>query len=108
MGCQVEITITNITPAVVNDPGVTLAVKHAAQKTLPDHEVDEKGHFTMGAEDFAFYQKKIPGTFFFVGSTNAEKGLVYAHHHPKFDFDEGALPRGAALMASAAVEYLNS
>ncbi|MEI7850184.1 MAG: M20/M25/M40 family metallo-hydrolase, partial [Chloroflexota bacterium] len=67
-----------------------------------------RGKFTMGAEDFTYYQKIIPGTFFFIGSTNEEKGLVYGHHHPKFDFDEGALPRGAALMACAALELLKS
>ena len=34
--------------------------------------------------------------------------LDYAHHHPKFDFDERALVQGAALMAAAAVDYLNN
>lgn len=108
MGCQVDLKIDSIAPAVINDSLVTAAVKRAAQSLLPDHELDERGHFTMGAEDFAFYQKKVPGTFFFIGSTNNEKGLMYGHHHPKFDFDEGALPRGAALMAQAALELLNS
>jgi amidohydrolase len=106
MGCKVELKIYDIAPAVINDPQTILAVKHAAQTLLPDHELNEKGHFTMGAEDFSFYQKKVPGAYFFVGSTNAEKGLVYGHHHPKFDFDEGVLPRAAALMAGAAVELL--
>lgn len=106
MGCQVEIAIDNITPAVINDSFVASAVQRAAQLILPDHELDQRGRFTMGAEDFSFYHKKIPGTFFFVGSTNAQKGLVYGHHHPKFDFDEAALPRGVALMAQAALELL--
>jgi amidohydrolase len=108
MGCEVEIKISNLTPAVINDPETAAAVQRAAQALLPDHELDASGRFTMGAEDFAFYQQKIPGAFFFVGSTNVEKGLVYAHHHPKFDFDEGVLPRAAALMAAAAVELLKS
>ena len=108
MGCKVDLKIDNITPAVINDPFVSAAVKRAALTALPNHELDEHGRFTMGAEDFAFYQKKIPGTFFLIGSTNTEKGLIYGHHHPKFDFDEAALPRGAALMAQAALELLNS
>ncbi len=108
MGCEVELIIDNITPAVINDPKITQIVKRAAKKVLPDHDLDEKGYVTMGAEDFGFYQKKIPGTFFFIGSSNSENGLTYGHHHPKFDFDEGALPRGAALMAAAAVEYLKT
>jgi metal-dependent amidase/aminoacylase/carboxypeptidase family protein len=58
----------------------------------------------MGSEDFAFILEKVPGCFFFVGSANPEKGLDAGHHHPKFDFDEGVLPRAAALMASAIIE----
>jgi metal-dependent amidase/aminoacylase/carboxypeptidase family protein len=47
-----------------------------------------------------------PGCYFFVGSANAEKGLDAAHHHPRFDVDEDALPVAAALMAAAAAEFL--
>jgi amidohydrolase len=108
MGCQATLEIEDVTPAVVNDPDVTRAVKRAAQGTLPGHEIDERGHFTMGAEDFAVFQKKVPGTYFLVGSKNAEKGLDYGHHHPKFDFDENVLPRAAGLMAASAVELLNA
>ncbi len=106
MGCEVEIVIDNITPAVINDEDTANTVKAAARLTLPDHHIEEKGHFTMGAEDFAFYLQQTPGAFFFVGSTNEEKGLIYGHHHPRFDFDEGVLPRASALMAASAVEML--
>jgi amidohydrolase len=108
MGCKVELNVSAVTPAVINDPLAAGAVKRAAQALLPDHELDDQGRFTMGAEDFAFYLQKIPGAFFFVGSTNAQKGLIYGHHHPKFDFDESAMPRAAALMAGAAVELLKA
>jgi len=106
MGCQAAIEIQDVTAAVVNDPAVTIAVKHAAQATLPGHQIDERGHFTMGSEDFAAFQQKASGTYFFVGSQNHEKGLDYGHHHPKFDFDESVLPHAAALMAAAAVQLL--
>jgi amidohydrolase len=54
----------------------------------------------------SYFMQEVPGCFFFIGSANPEKGLDSAHHHPRFDFDERALPRAAALMASAAVELL--
>jgi amidohydrolase len=60
----------------------------------------------MGAEDMAFVLEKVPGCYFFVGSANRERGLDYGHHHPKFDFDEAALPRAAALMAGAVEGFL--
>lgn len=106
MGCQATVEVQDLTPAVINDVQVTQSVKQAAESTLPGHEVDERGHFTMGAEDFAYFQQKASGTYFLVGSNNAEKGLNYGHHHPKFDFDESVLPRAAGLMAASAVELL--
>jgi amidohydrolase len=106
LGCQAAVEIRDLTPAVVNDPHVTQSVKRAAENTLPGHDIDERGRFTMGAEDFAYFQQKAPGTYFLVGSNNAEKGLNYGHHHPKFDFDESVLPRAAGLMAACALEVL--
>ncbi len=106
MGCQASIDIQDLTPAVVNDPQVTQTVRGAAEFTLPGHKIDERGHFTMGAEDFAYFQQKVPGTYFLVGSNDAGRGLNFGHHHPKFDFDEAVLPRAAGLMAASAVELL--
>ena len=73
---------------------------------LPDADLDMRGYLTMGAEDMAFMLEKVPGCYFFVGSANDEKNLNYGHHHPKFDFDEAALPRAAALMAGAVADFL--
>lgn len=40
------------------------------------------------------YQSVVPGTFFNVGAGNADKGITYPHHHPRFTVDEDALPVG--------------
>jgi amidohydrolase len=108
LGSQAEFKNTRLTPAVVNDPATIKLVQKAAQKILPELTVDESAPITMGSEDFAFMMEKVPGCFVFVGSANAERGLNYGHHHPKFDVDERALSQAAALMAQSAVEILNS
>lgn len=108
MGCTVEFLFESITNAVINDPQVTSIVKRAAENIFPDFLIDWSGQTTMASEDFSFYQKEIPGTFFFVGSANSTLGYTYSHHHPRFDFDEKVLPIGAALMAQAAVDLLGS
>ena len=108
MGCQVEIDIQRVTPAVINDDSVSEKVQETARQLLSDSTIDIAPYMTMGAEDMAFMQEKVPGCYFFVGSNNQAKHLDYAHHHPKFDFDEEALVRGAALMAAAAAEVLKS
>ena len=103
--CQVDVDVQSITPAVINDPWVTARLLSVASNLFPESELDTH-YSTMGSEDMSFFMQEIPGCFFFVGSANPEKGLDAAHHHPRFDFDERALPRAAALMASAAVELL--
>jgi len=60
----------------------------------------------MGSEDFSFYLEKVPGTFAFPGVENKEKGIIYPHHHPKFNIDEDILPLGTPLHVSVGMEYL--
>jgi amidohydrolase len=106
MGCKVVSKVQRITPAVFNDDDVASKVQETARQLLPDSELDTASYVTMGAEDMAFMQEKVPGCFFFVGSNNHDRHLDYGHHHPKFDFDEEALVRGTALMAAAAADLL--
>jgi amidohydrolase len=60
----------------------------------------------MVSEDFSEYGRLVPACFMLVGSGNAELGLNAPHHNPRFDFDERALPIGAALLAAAATKFL--
>ncbi len=106
MGCRVEVDVKRVTPAVINDGAITGKVQETAQRLLSDSTIDTAPYMTMGAEDMAFMQEKVPGCYFFIGSNNHERHLDYGHHHPKFDFDEEALVRGTALMAAAAMEVL--
>ncbi len=105
-GCVSDVKIENISPAVINDPKVAAVVRSAAAELFPEATV-ASNHRTMGAEDMALMMRDIPGCYFFIGSANPQKGLDAPHHHPKFDFDERALPIGAALMAASAVRLLN-
>jgi amidohydrolase len=107
LGCQVEVEVRRMTPALVNNDEITSRVQDAARRVLPQSELDASAYLTMGAEDMAFMQEKIPGCYFFVGSNDKSRRLDYGHHHPKFDFDEQALVRASALMASAAIDVLN-
>jgi amidohydrolase len=106
MQCQAKIEISEITPPVINDAATTESVLRAAKTVFPAEMPDTSPYVTMGSEDFAFFQQKAPGTYFFVGSNNEARGLNYGHHHPKFDFDEEVLVRSAALMAASALEVL--
>ena len=92
-------------PAVVNDPAMTDLVFEVARGVVPADKlrIEEP---SMGAEDFSSFLERVPGNFFFVGTRNAEKGLTYGHHHPKFDVDESALPVAVDMMVAVAEHYL--
>jgi metal-dependent amidase/aminoacylase/carboxypeptidase family protein len=51
----------------------------------------------MIAEDFSFYQKKVPGVYFFLGSKNPEEGFTAPLHSNRFDFDENILLTGVQI-----------
>ena len=108
LGCQVEVDVKRMTPALVNDEKIAATVQEAARRVLSESNLATAGYLTMGAEDMAFMQEKVPGCYFFIGSNDKRRNLDYGHHHPKFDFDEEALIRGSALMAAAAMDVLTS
>jgi len=108
MQCEVEITLKQVTPIVINEDEISGRVLKAAQSVLPGTAIDTTPYLTMGAEDMGYMQEKTGGCYFFVGSANEEKNLNFSHHHPKFDFDERALVTASALMATAAADLLKS
>ena len=61
---------------------------------------------TMGGEDMAYFLQEVPGAFFFLGAAPDEKGLVYPHHHPKFQLDERAVPLAMELFLRCVEECL--
>ena len=60
----------------------------------------------MGAEDFALYQQKMPGLFFFLGVGNTARNITAMIHTEYFDMDEAALPIGVRALSSVALDYL--
>ncbi len=61
----------------------------------------------MGAEDFSYYQKAIPGFFYFLGVGNKEKGITAMIHTPEFDVDEESLVVGVKVMSNVLLDYLD-
>ena len=66
----------------------------------------DEDYRTMGSEDMAFLMQSMPGGYFFAGSANPAKGLDAAHHNPRFNFDEDAMPNAVALLAAATLSYM--
>ena len=106
MGGDVEYTYTRGYPATVNHPAMAELVREEAAKIVGEGGV-RQAPLMMGAEDFSYFLEEVPGAFWFVGSQNSERGLVWGHHHPRFDLDEAALAIGMESMTNVALRYLN-
>ncbi|MFN4946937.1 MAG: amidohydrolase, partial [Chryseotalea sp.] len=105
-GARAEVTIDKKTPVTYNDPELTEKMVASLQKAAGEGNVVRINAQT-GAEDFAYYQKKVPGFFFFIGAcppdANPEKAP--AHHTPDFMLDERAMLIGLKAMLQVAVDY---
>jgi amidohydrolase len=104
-GTDYELEIRLGYPALENDPWATEVARAAAREML-----GEKGIYSsppmMGAEDFAYYLQKVPGSFWWIGAGTEEQGCVAGLHNCRFTIDESILPIGSALMAWVAYRYL--
>lgn len=91
---------------VINDDVVTSLI----DKTVCELFGEENRELIkpiMGSEDFSAFLLEAPGSYFFVGARNESKGIVYPHHHPKFNIDERALKDGIKIFVQGAINILN-
>ncbi|TCZ79443.1 amidohydrolase [Paenibacillus albiflavus] len=92
-------------PPVINHAGEAERFKRVGQQVVDQAQVLESPQM-MAGEDFAYYLQQVPGCFMFVGAGNEEQGIVYPHHHPRFDFDERAMLNGAKLLLAMALDRM--
>ena len=87
-------------PELINDNKLTEFAAASAREYAGNKNVFDAEKL-MGAEDFAFYLKKVPGSFYRIGAGNTSD-----IHTPTINIDEKTLPEGAGFMAYLAIDYL--
>lgn len=95
-------------PATINDPALTAKMLPSLQAVVGPGNVYEPP-LQMGAEDFSFYAREVPGLFFFVGATSAgiDPATAPSNHSPKFLLDEKALDVGLRALLQVSLDYLH-
>lgn len=106
-GCTAELKWYPFARAVINDHPELVSIGQTAAIKLYGSDCLRHQPALMVSEDFAYYGEHVPSLFGFLGGGNPEVGAVYPHHNECFRIDEAALPRGAALYAQFAADYLN-
>jgi amidohydrolase len=105
-GASAVVRIQKMTPVTYNDPPLTGRMVPTLERVLGKSNV-KLGQPTTTAEDFSYYQKAVPGMFFFIGVTPKDRlGQAAPNHSPRFFADEGVLVPGMRALANLAVDFL--
>ena len=109
-GATVEANVpdTKGNPVTVNDVALSNRMRGSLVSAVGDANVVDVG-LNMGAEDFSYYAREVPGFFFFVGATPRGQDALKApsNHSPEFFLDESALDVGLRSMLQVSLDYLH-
>ncbi len=108
-GATADVTIERGYPITWNDPALTEKMAPTLRRVAGAQNV-MTAHASLGAEDFAFYQQKVPGLFFWLGTRPANETAEEAasNHSPLFYVDESGLALGVRAMSHVAIDYLTA
>jgi amidohydrolase len=107
MGADVTVEFPFGMSPTINTPEMAALVREVAAEVVGGERVTQ-GPLVSASEDFSEFLAEVPGCFFMVGTMNEEKGLIWGHHHPRFDIDEQPMSVGVAVMAGTALRFLAS
>jgi metal-dependent amidase/aminoacylase/carboxypeptidase family protein len=106
-GATAEVKVMTGYPATYNDPTLTRQMVSSLERAAGKQNVAEIAAVTM-AEDFSFFQQKVPGLFFFLGAYPAELNLATApvHHTADFMIDEKSFVTGVKALLALTTDYM--
>ena len=108
-GASAKLKITEGAAITYNDPALTEKMLPTLKRVAGEKNVILSKAQT-GAEDFSYFQEKVPGLYFFLGGTPTsvlEKDAP-SHHTPDFYVDDSALILGVRAMTNLALDFLKN
>ncbi len=106
-GATATVTISREYPVTFNDRALTERMVPSLYRAAGKENVTLTKAVT-GAEDFSFFQEKVPGVFVFVGGMPKGKDVqeTGAHHTPDFFIEESGMKTGVKTYCFLALDYL--
>jgi metal-dependent amidase/aminoacylase/carboxypeptidase family protein len=97
LGASASLDFRRLFPALVNHADETRFIADAAAEVVGEDNVNRQAGLVMASEDFSFMLERCPGAYIQIGNGDGEGGCEV--HNPGYDFNDVALPYGAALFA---------
>ena len=104
-GGEATIQITENTDITYNDPELVEKMLPSLREVAGEANVQSQKAIT-GAEDFSYFQREVPGFFFFLGGMAPGSTESYPHHTPDFQIDESGLLLGVKALTELSLDYL--
>ncbi|WP_425462159.1 amidohydrolase [Muriicola soli] len=105
-GGDATIEIKDATDITYNDPNLVAAMLPTLKRVAGESNVVEQKAIT-GAEDFSYFQREVPGFFFFLGGMTPGNTESFPHHTPDFIIDDSGLIVGVKALTELSLDYLN-
>jgi amidohydrolase len=104
---EIKLPYSSLYPVTFNDVSLTEKMVPSLNRIAGANNVKVIPPIT-GAEDFSFFQEKVPGLFFFLGGMPKDKDPKTApsHHTPDFFIDESAFKLGVKALTGLTVDYM--
>lgn len=102
---EATISIPEGYPITFNDVDLTAQMLPSLEKAAGKDNVKVIKAIT-GAEDFSFFQKEVPGLYFFLGGKTPGTKEAFPHHTPDFYIDEDGMLLGVKTFIQLTMDYL--
>ncbi|MCB0458682.1 MAG: amidohydrolase [Flavobacteriaceae bacterium] len=105
-GAKATIEISEGLPVTYNNPDLVTKMLPSLEKAAGKENVKLVKAVT-GAEDFSFFQKEIPGFYFFLGGKplDVKREDAASHHTPDFYIEESGMKLGVKAFVQIVMDY---
>ncbi|MBT8298294.1 MAG: amidohydrolase [Maribacter sp.] len=105
-GGSATVEIKDATDITYNDPALVEQMLPTMKRVAGDANIQNQKAIT-GAEDFSYFQREVPGFFFFLGGMTPGNTDSFPHHTPDFLIDDSGLLLGVKTLTEMSLDYLN-
>jgi amidohydrolase len=105
-GGEAVVEIKDATDITYNDPDLVSTMLPTLNRVGGAENIQIQKAIT-GAEDFSYFQREVPGFFFFLGGMTPGNEEPFPHHTPDFRIDESGLILGVKALTELSLDYLN-
>ena len=106
-GGEATLEIRDATDITYNDPELVVRMLPTMERVAGKANIQTQKAIT-GAEDFSYFQREVPGFFFFLGGMTPGTTESFPHHTPDFFIDDSGLLLGVRTLTEMSLDYLNS